>query len=58
MSPALPPSELVVACTLRSTLSEFLQAAVLPHKLRVILHRYREPNNASQSNDCSSEIAA
>jgi hypothetical protein len=58
MNPALPPSELVVSCALRATLPEFLQAAALPLKLRIILRRYREPNNASQSNDCSSEIAA
>jgi len=58
MNPALPPSELVVACALRSSLPEFLQAAVLPHKLRIILRRYGEPNSASQSNDCSLETAA
>jgi hypothetical protein len=58
MNPALPPSELVVSCALRATLPEFLQAALLPHKLRIILRRYREPYNASQSNNCSSEIAA
>jgi len=58
MNPALPPSELVVSCALRATLPEFLQAALLPHKLRIILRRYRETYNASQSNNCSSEIAA
>jgi hypothetical protein len=58
MNPALPPSELVVACALRATLPEFLQAAVLPHKLRIILRRYTEHNNASQSNNCDAEIAA
>ena len=58
MNPALPPSELVVACALRSTLSEFLQDAVLPYKLRIMLHRYGEPKNASQINISSLEIAA
>jgi len=58
MNPALPPSELVVACALRATLPEFLKAAVLPHKLRIILHRYREPANALLSNNCSVESAA
>ena len=58
MNPALPPSELVVACALRSTLQEFLQAAALPHKLSIILRRYREPNNASQSNARDLETAA
>ena len=58
MNPALPPSELVVSCALRATLPEFLQAAVLPLKLRIILRHYREPNNASQSNDCGLEAAA
>ena len=58
MNPALPPSELVVACALRATLPEFLQAAVLPHKLRIILRRYKEANNASQTNNCAAEIAA
>lgn len=58
MNPALPPSELVVACALRATLPEFLQAAALPHKLRIILRRYKEANNASQSNNCGAEIAA
>jgi hypothetical protein len=58
MNPALPPSELVVACALRATLPEFLQAAALPHKLRIILRRYTEANNASQSNNCGAEIAA
>jgi hypothetical protein len=47
-----------VACALRATLPEFLQAAVLPHKLRIILRRYTEANNASQSNNCGAEIAA
>jgi len=47
-----------VACALRATLPEFLQAAVLPHKLRIILRRYKEANNASQSNNCGAEIAA
>ncbi len=42
MNSALPPSELVVACALRATLPEFLQAAALPHKLRNILRHYRE----------------
>ena len=37
MNPALPPSELVVACALRSALPEFLEDAALPHKLRIIL---------------------
>jgi len=46
-------SELVVACALRATLPEFLQAAVLPHKLRIILRRYKEANNASQSNNAA-----
>jgi len=36
-------SELVVACALRATLPDFLQAAVLPYKLRIILRRYTEP---------------
>ena len=58
MNPAMPPSELVVACALRATLPEFLQAAALPHKLRIILRRYKEANNASQSNNCGAEIAA
>ena len=58
MNSALPPSELVVACALRATLPEFLQAAALPHKLRNILRHYRELNNASQSNDCGLEAAA
>ena len=58
MNPAMPPSELVVACALRSALPEFLQAAPLPHKLRIILRRYKEPNNASQCNDCGLETAA
>ena len=58
MNPALPPSELAVACALRSALPEFLQDAALPHKLRIILCRYREPNNAAQSNDCGLEAAA
>ena len=58
MKPALPPSELVVASALRSALPEFLQVAVLPHKLRIILRRYREPNNASQCNDWGLESAA
>jgi hypothetical protein len=58
MNPALPPSELVVACALRATLPEFLQAAALPHKLRIILRRYSEPNNAAQSNNCGLEAAA
>jgi Na+/H+ antiporter NhaB len=58
MNPALPPSELVVACALRETLPEFLQAAALPHKLRIILRSYNEANNASQSNNCGAEIAA
>ena len=58
MNPALPPSEFVVACALRSTLPEFLQDAVLPHKLRIILHRYGEPKNASQINLSSLESAA
>ena len=58
MNSALPPSELVVACALRATLPEFLQAAALPHKLRIILRHYRELNNASQSNDCGLEAAA
>ncbi len=58
MNPALPPSKLVVACALRSSLPEYLQAAVLPFKPRMILRRYREPKNASQSNDCSLESAA
>ena len=58
MNPALPPSELVVACALRSTLPEFLQAAVLPHKLRIILGRYGEPNNALLSNHSHVESAA
>ena len=50
INPALPPSELVVACALRSALPEFLQDAVLPHKLRMILRRYGEPANAAQIN--------
>jgi len=58
MNPALPPSELAVACALRSTLPEFLQAAMLPHKLRIILRRYREPRNASQISNSSMEPAA
>jgi len=58
MNSALPPSELVVACALRATLPEFLQAAALPLKLRNILRHYRELNNASQSNDCGLEAAA
>jgi hypothetical protein len=58
MNPALPPSELVVACALRETLPEFLQAATLPHKLNIILRRYREPHNASQINKSSMETAA
>jgi hypothetical protein len=41
---------LVVACALRSTLPEFLQDTVLPHKLRIILHRYGEPANALKIN--------
>jgi hypothetical protein len=58
MKPALPPSELVVACALRSTLPDFLQAAVLPNKLKIILHRYREQSSAPQSNACGLESAA
>jgi hypothetical protein len=58
MNPTLPPSELVVACALRATLAEFLQATALPHKLRIILRRYTEPNTDSQSNNCGAEIAA
>jgi len=58
MNPALPPSELVVACALHSTLPEFLQDAALPHKLNIILRRYRENNNASQSNDRGLDTAA
>jgi hypothetical protein len=58
MNPAMPPSELVVACGLRATLPEFLKAVVLWRNLRIILRRYREPNNASQSSDCSLETAA
>jgi len=49
---------LVVACALRATLPEFLQAAALPHELRIIFRRYTEPNNASKSNNCGAEIAA
>ena len=58
MNPAMPPSELVVACALRASLPEFLQAAALPHKVRIILRRYTEHNNASQTNNCAAEIAA
>ena len=58
MNPALPPSELVVACALRSALPEFLEDAALPHKLRIIFRRYKEPRNASQGNDCALETAA
>jgi len=58
INPALPPSELVVACALRSTLPEFLEAAMLPHKLRIILRYYREPRNATQINKSSMETAA
>ena len=58
MNPALPPSELVVDCALRSTLPEFLHAAVLPYKLRIILQRYGEQTNASQITISSLESAA
>ena len=58
MNPALPPSELVVACALRSALPEFLEDAALPHKLRIILRRYREPKNTSHINASSLESAA
>ena len=58
MNPALPPSELVVACALRSTLHEFLQDAALPHKLRIILSRYKEPPNTSPVNASSLQVAA
>ena len=58
MNPAMPPSQLVVATALRAALGDFLAAAPLPHKLRIILHRYREPINASQCNDCGLETAA
>jgi len=58
MNLALPPSELVVASALRSSLPEFLHATVLPHKLRIILRHYRELNNASQPNDSNLETAA
>ena len=58
MNPALPPSELVVACALRSTLPQFLQAAALPHKLRIILRHYTEPQNTSHINVSSLESAA
>ena len=58
MKPALPPSELVVACALRSTLPEFLQDAVLPHKLRMILCRYRETQKPTHIDISSLESAA
>ena len=58
MNPALPPSELVVAHALRSALPEFLQDAAPPHKLRIILRRYRETQNTSRSNVSTSESAA
>ncbi|MFP5234114.1 MAG: hypothetical protein ACLGQX_16050 [Acidobacteriota bacterium] len=58
MNPALPPSELAVACARRATLPEFLQATAHPHKLRITLHRYRKPDNAAQANGCGFETAA
>ena len=58
MKPALPPSELVVASALCSTLPEFLEGTALPHKLRIILRRYRKLNNNSQCNNCCVETAA
>ena len=58
MNPSLPPSELVVACALRSALPDFLQATLLPLKLRIILRRYREPYSASQPNLSNWESAA
>ena len=56
--PALPPSELGVACPLRASLPEFLQDTALPRKLRILLRRYREPHNAPHCNDCGLETAA
>ncbi len=58
MNPALPPSKLLVACALHASLSEFLQNTALPHELRIILRRYREPRNAAQSYNSSTQIAA
>ncbi len=58
MNPALPPSELVVASAPRSSLTEFLQAAVLPHKPRMILRCYRETQNTAHINVSSLESAA
>ncbi len=58
MNPALPPSELVVACALRSALPEFLEDTALPQKPRMILRHHREPNSASLCNDCGLETAA
>ncbi len=58
MNPALPPSELVVASALRSSLPEFLQAAMLPRKLRIILRRYTETQNTAHINVSSLESAA
>jgi hypothetical protein len=58
INPTLPPSELVVACALRSALPECLQDAALPHKLRIILRRYREPQNTSHINVSGLESAA
>jgi hypothetical protein len=49
---------LVVSSALRATLPEFLQDAALPHKPRIILRRYWDPSNASQSKECGAEFAA
>jgi len=57
MNPALPPSELVVACALRATLPEFSRL-----RCSAQTENYSPPlqgaNNASQSNNCGAEIAA
>lgn len=55
---ALPPSELVVACALRASLSEFLQDTALPRRLRILLRCYREPNRPSHCHDYGLNTAA
>ncbi len=47
-----------MACALRANLQELVKAAMLQHKLRIILRRHSEPRNASQSRNCSFKAAA
>jgi len=54
MNPALPPSELVVANALRSTIPRFFSSSQLDPKLKKILHQYRR----SDIHLHSEEIAA